>query len=105
MVNLQPLLDLFDSREKWTRHTFARDKNGWPVPAQSEQAVSWCLDGGVQHHYRDNTEYAEVLEALYAALPKRHRGNIELIVWNDSYATFIGLRRLIMRAQKGQIND
>lgn len=101
MTNLQPLLDLFDSPQKWTKGEFARDDTGHSVGSKSEFAVSWCLMGGVQRCYGTYIDRKSVESALYSLLPERQK-TTDLVLWNDRYATFRGLRRLLLRAQRGQ---
>jgi hypothetical protein len=43
--DLERVYKLIEKEENWTKGVHARDANGRPVDANSDDAVCWCLDG------------------------------------------------------------
>lgn len=41
------LKDLLCNEDKWTQGALARNADGEPVDPESEEAVCWCLIGGI----------------------------------------------------------
>ena len=73
------LRELFSSEDRWTQNSFARDKNGMPVPCCGTAARCWCLIGGILCVYGENAY--KVINKIY-----KHTGMSEdhLSTWNDS---------------------
>jgi len=48
--------------ERWTQKYYARDRQGLPVPATSENAICWCLHGAIRRCYpnTENMVYSKV---------------------------------------------
>jgi hypothetical protein len=42
---LQAVYKLLRAKSRWTKHDFAKDKDGLPVDALHPKACKWCLDG------------------------------------------------------------
>ncbi|MCI0530283.1 MAG: hypothetical protein L0Y56_22795, partial [Nitrospira sp.] len=62
MEEYKTLQELFSSKKRWTKHSFAKDKYGKPVPVRSKKAVSFCLRGGIIKLYGEKTEARKKVE-------------------------------------------
>ena len=111
MVDLQPLLDLFDSPQKWTKGTEACSEDGSAVSPTSPLATRWCLLGGLLHCYGDSSEtylraQAALCDALLGSESESESESESIIEWNDhKWTTFDDLRLLLVQAQEGHIEE
>lgn len=65
---LVKLRDLLAEQSCWTSAAFARNEKGRPVRWDSEDAVCWCLLGGIFQICGDNEDtFVSVREALVKA--------------------------------------
>lgn len=85
------LRELFSSKKKWCKGQYARDKRGGAVGAYSEDAVRWCLFGGLQKCY-PNTKVRNLILDEICIL-----SSIENIVnYNDDdKRTFSDIKKLV----------
>lgn len=56
----------------WTQGFFALDRKGFPTPALSEDAVSWCLEGALLNACTENYSKAwNVIVEIAGDIPTR----------------------------------
>jgi hypothetical protein len=60
---LQALRDLYDHPNHWTKAAWARNTKGQAVVSWNEQAVCWCLAGGVSSVARRFTADSKTLRS------------------------------------------
>ena len=77
------LQELFDKPEKWTRMWYARDAYGTETTATAEDAVCWCLLGGLRLCYGEGTEQEDASARLTRAIAKRD-GRGLIWYWQDT---------------------
>lgn len=65
--------ELLSGPEKWTQHTYARDKNGRDCSQWSQEAVCWCLYGAVDKCYENIIEIDNKIREKV----------ISIVDWND----------------------
>ncbi len=81
--------DLLTDESKWTKDTYARDKDGNATTPGASDAVCWCLVGALERCYIPTSEFGLV----YERLARRTDGAAK---WNDaSERTFPEVRALV----------
>ena len=84
------LKELFDKPHKWTRQLYARKEDGHGITADSDEAVCWCLMGGIFRCYPDAQKQRE-LELRLGLHLGQHPIN-----WNDTKGrTFEEVKALV----------
>lgn len=79
LQNLDALIDLLGDESSWTRNAYARDRTGEVTQINSEDAVSFCLTGGIWKVTRGNGgTYTSLLSVLRRAI-----GGTSLVSFND----------------------
>ena len=93
---------LFDQETKWTKEHFALDRQGGVVTSLDQNAVCWCITGGLQKVCSGDLPY-EIIELLdnvlvkFGYLPSSHFAFISS--WNDREdTTFVDIKRVIREA-------
>lgn len=82
--------DLLTDDSRWTQGENARDDGGFPIAAESEDAICWCLAGAIKRCYGDEDEVLRVLRIVH------NRLNTQIDIWNDApERTFADVRALI----------
>lgn len=85
--------ELFEDEKRWTKGDSAKDITGHWINPLSDEAVCWCLSGGLRVVYWDSTKLRQVEETLL----KLCDGSIP--AWNDDPArTIDDVRRLVKEA-------
>ena len=86
----------------WNQGNFAQNATGANVPADSDEACSWCLTGALTLATRDigmgphDESYLDAFEAVHGALPFRTREGIDdfdaanLVGFNDFPTRTVG---------------
>ena len=84
--------ELFDSPEKWTKGSGARNSAGASVPPTVLAATSWCLLGAVDKCYPSIAIARPVFDKIYSKI-----GGTSATQWNDSTSrTFEDVRKLVV---------
>jgi hypothetical protein len=90
------LMDLFSKHQRWTKNTWARKNNGEECDVGDKGACRYCLEGGLQYCYPDNSKRWQVQEKLHNALTSM--GWSGIIEFNDSkQTTFQDIRKLVTK--------
>jgi hypothetical protein len=84
---------LFWEQKTWTTGQWARNSQGKPVHPCSPNAVEWCLLGGVQRCYPETQE--DVVALLETRIGEIEGQLIRVQDWNDDYADFELIRRVV----------
>ena len=104
LEGLKELDALLASKQNWCKGTNAKDSQGVPVTPFSENAIKWCLSGGIEKISFENDGTGLLSPNIRSALNKvLHTYNkspsISLINYNDKwYRRFSGIKKLIAKA-------
>ena len=80
------LQELFADPQNWTKRSYARDQTKKKCLSHSQEAVSWCVLGGIRKCYVDPAEHIEVIGRILKLLKGRY---LFITEWNDDPATTI----------------
>jgi len=61
--------DLISDESRWTRGSFARDRQGYYVQTKSPEAVCWCAVGALIKCIPPGYHEERVIQAFQAAVP------------------------------------
>lgn len=79
---MNTLQELFAKDGSWTQRAFARKNNGEVCVLDSEEAICWCLAGGIEkiYKYNDNNSIKKI-RAIIA--DKLNIPKYSILDWND----------------------
>ena len=84
---MKKVRELLIDESKWHKGNFAIDSEGLEVSPNDKNACKWCLMGAIKKCYQ-GAEYVLVLN-------KVHRKINNIFHWNDSFAKFEDVKRLV----------
>ena len=69
------LRELIGNKERWTQGASARDKEGKRVLSTEEEAVSWCISGGINKvlMYSKFEEQRDIRTIIQNSLPEGYK--------------------------------
>lgn len=84
---LAPVRAILSGHERWTKHTYAEDADGYIVRPESVAACKWCLVGAVIKAYpsdgmNDQLTRAQIFGTLRKRIGKRDLG-FGIPYWQD----------------------
>jgi hypothetical protein len=101
--DLRAVMALLDSPEKWTKGEYARDANGKPCPAWSEDAICWCLEGACSSILPRTLDWHPRYRRLERELEK-YLPLLGLVEWNDEpERTFEDIQEVLHAALEGAL--
>jgi len=56
--------ELLADPARWTKRSFSRDKWGYQIHPRDEQAICWCIAGGIEKCYPDFEEKKEARKKI-----------------------------------------
>ena len=86
-VRVRSVRGLLRSPKAWCKHSYAKNANGCDTPAQSKDAVTFCLAGALDRIY--GSMYSRKKDSAYDRLCKylkRHYGT-GIVGFNDRSST------------------
>src|SRR5437899_12915527 len=81
--NKMKVHQLLNSPEKWVQGAKALSAKRRVVKPRSRLACQWCLSGGIQRCYPNNTAEREVRCRVIAHLLQKARHVTSIALWND----------------------
>ena len=83
---MTPLVELFSDPKRWTQNRYARNKEGIATPIKDENAVCWCIIGGVYKLY-DGPDQLRVEMKIRDVIAKKENSPnpnwISVTEWQD----------------------
>lgn len=86
---LSEVRELLSDKSRWTKGSYARDKDGQPVGVRSRKAVCWCLEGAIRkvlERYKNNDHYAAYFTLTCKAfMDATGTPDVHIADWNDRH--------------------